>query len=103
MQNLQDLLLLCDRLSTKGVTPSVAMLRAKANNALTLPQAIKVIQRYNSGERAKTISTKRDSTAVKSSEKNNLTLEQRIVALEEQNKQLNDRLSAVEYSLNKLK
>ncbi|MBO1254117.1 hypothetical protein J3L16_00300 [Alteromonas sp. 5E99-2] len=99
MQNTQDLLRLCEQLSAKGLAPSVAMLRAKASDTLTLPQAIKVIQRYKSGERAQAVETKKDNTEPKPDTRNNLTPEERIEQLEEQNKQLNDRLLAIEHCL----
>ena len=102
MQNIQELLCLCEQLSTKGMTPSVAMLRAKANDSLTLPQAIKVIQRYQSGERAKAVKKIKDNPKPKLDARNDLTPEQRIEQLEEQNKQLNDRLVVIEHYLTKI-
>ena len=42
-----ELLHICQQLHAKGLSPSVALLRAKATNSLPIPEAVKAMKQWN--------------------------------------------------------
>ncbi len=85
----QELHNLCQQMQDEGITPSVALLRAKCLGPLPLPIAIKVIKDFGSGlaPRKEIIDKKKtltDSERLALLEPKVITLEQKVAALESQ-------------------
>ena len=80
MQNHQSLLALCHTLASEGSTPSVALLRARATQKISLQTAIKVVQMYQQGIKAESMPTPIKHAPDLSTK----SLEHRVTALEQQ-------------------
>ena len=87
------LLTICEKIATNGNTPSVALLRAKSPQKLPLPQAIKIIKSYNAGARSNAIGSTHIETV---EEPTQLSIEQRLDALELENQSLKQRVQVLE-------
>lgn len=87
------MLQICQELDKKGITPSVAMLRAKSVNAVTVPQAISAIQKYKAGIRASV--NDMPTLAEEAEETLSANIEQRLQNLENENRVLKQQVSDI--------
>jgi hypothetical protein len=96
----QHLLRLCESLADKGITPTVALVRAKSTEKTTLQQAIAILQAYKAGERAVALTDEATQTDLPTSEPDELTtlaaLALRIAELEKSNAELELRVAELE-------
>jgi hypothetical protein len=100
---LNQLLLVCDALTRQGLTPSVAMIRAKATSKVTLQHAIAALQAYQNGERG----TQNIDAPVKNEEEPDTNLDTealyvKMIALERQNEMLMKRVDTLEQHVRQL-
>lgn len=91
------LLALCESLEKKGIQPSVAMIRAKSVQSVALPVAIKAIQQYKQGARAKNNEGFQIGDKLPDTEGNHSkSIEDRVTQLEYENRLLRNRIDELE-------
>ncbi len=88
--NANYIISICKRLKTKGIEPSVALIRSKANRTLAIPQVIQVLKSWKQDPEQFSHVVIDDSN--ESSSPMERTLEQRVAYLEQQMTKLTDKV-----------
>jgi len=87
---------ICQQLQAKGITPSVALLRAKSTHTLSIPEAVKTVKQWNQlspDEKSASIPVENANTNVSASEPITIeNLEKRVLALETELKCIKDQI-----------
>lgn len=89
--NLQQLVVICQKMYDEGKTPSVGILRSKAPFKVSVTEAIEAIKRFNASKKV----TPTSSTNDKDDEMTRNTLVQRVEALEKEVSELKQTLNAI--------
>jgi len=93
MSDTHHLLTLCYELHSKGITPSVGLVRARSSKTVSLQQAIKAVQQFQEGAKPPL-----DDTEATTQTKSALSLEDRVTELERQVQELTSRLKTLQKS-----
>jgi hypothetical protein len=89
--NLQQLVVICQKMYDEGKTPSVGMLRSKAPFKVSVTEAIEAIKRFNASKKITPSASSND----KDDEMTRNTLVQRVEALEKEVSELKQTLNAI--------
>jgi DNA-binding transcriptional MerR regulator len=92
MRNLDYIIQLCHEINQQGKTPSVALIRNKASQTLSIPEVIKALQSWKANPRQ---STPQLTKAPDRSNVLDLSLEERISQLEEQLAKVTEQLATL--------
>ncbi|WDT87075.1 hypothetical protein [Alteromonas sp. 009811495] len=92
MDNIQQLIIICQKMHSEGKTPSVGMLRSKAPFKASVTDAIEAIKRFNASKKSELGS---QHVPTKNKETHESALERRVIILEQEVAALKQSLSAL--------
>jgi hypothetical protein len=92
MDNIQQLIIICQKMHSEGKTPSVGMLRSKAPFKASVTDAIEAIKRFNASRKSELGSQHVPTT---NKETHESALERRVIILEQEVAALKQSLSAL--------